>query len=63
MKASPIVSTLKALAVAGNVLFILWMAYNGIDEAGHVTPTPYQVMSYIGLTALLVLNSVLLWVR
>lgn len=61
MKASPIVSTLKVLAVAGNALFILWMLYNGIDEGFRATA--YQLMSYIGLTGLLVLNSVLLFYK
>ena len=49
---------LKYCAVAGNVLFILWMLYNGMDEGFRATP--YQLASYLGLTLLLLLNSVLL---
>lgn len=49
---------LKYVAILGNILFILWMTYNGIDEG--FRGTPYQILSYAGLTALLILNSVLL---
>ena len=44
-------------AVAGNGLFILWMLYNGMDEGWHATP--YQLLSYAGLTFLLILNTYL----
>ena len=44
-------------AVAGNGLFILWMLYNGMDEGWRATP--YQLLSYAGLTVLLILNSYL----
>jgi len=54
-------AALKVLAVAGNGLFILWMLYNGIDEGFRASA--YQLASYIGLTLLLLLNSVLLFVR
>ncbi|HEX8993531.1 MAG TPA: hypothetical protein VF784_17765 [Anaerolineales bacterium] len=50
---------LKYCAVAGNALFILWMLYNGMDEGFRATP--YQLASYLGLTLLLLLNSVLLF--
>ena len=50
---------LKYCAVAGNVLFILWMLYNGMDEGFRATA--YQLASYLGLTLLLLLNSVLLF--
>ncbi len=50
---------LRYCAVAGNVLFILWMLYNGMDEGFRATP--YQLASYLGLTLLLLLNSVLLF--
>ena len=49
---------LKYAAIAGNVLFVLWLTYNGIDEG--FKGTLYQIMSYIGLTLLLALNTVLL---
>ena len=48
----------KTLAVAGNVLFILWITFNGIDEG--FRGTIYQILSYIGLVVLLVLNTVLI---
>ena len=48
------VKNLKYLAIAGNVLFILWLAYNGIDEG--FKASNYQFISYITLIALLLLN-------
>ncbi len=54
-------SFLKYCALAGNILFILWLLYNGIDEGFRATP--YQLMSYVGLTLLLLLDSVLLFAR
>ena len=48
----------KYLAIAGNVLFILWVTYNGIDE-GFQGTLPEKA-SYVGLMALLVLNTVLI---
>jgi hypothetical protein len=48
----------KYLAVAGNLLFILWITYNGIDEG--FRGTIYQILSYIGLVVLLVLNTALI---
>ncbi len=55
------ITVLKVLAVAGDGLFILWMLYNGIDEGFRASA--YQLASYVGLTLLLLLNSVLLFVR
>ena len=49
---------LRIAAILGNVLFILWITYNGIDEG--FRGTPVQVASYIALVALLLLNIVLL---
>ena len=48
----------KYLAIAGNVLFILWVTYNGIDEG--FSGTRVQIASYVGLMLLLVLNTVLI---
>jgi hypothetical protein len=45
----------KYLAIFGNILFILWISYNGINE-GFKGITPVQAVSYIGLIMLLVLN-------
>jgi hypothetical protein len=54
-------TVLKLIAVAGNILFILWMLYNGIDEGFRASA--YQLASYVGLTLLLILNSVLLFTK
>jgi hypothetical protein len=51
----------RAAAVFGDVLFILWVTYNGINEG--FQGTPVQVASYIGLVLLLTLNIVLLLIR
>jgi hypothetical protein len=51
----------RAAAIMGNVVFILWITYNGIDEG--FKGTPVQVISYIGLVTLLLLNTVLLLLR
>ncbi len=51
--------TLSHAAIAGDVLFILWMTFNGIDEG--FSGTPMQAASYVGLTAVLLLNIALLW--
>ena len=49
---------LRFTAIAGNILLVLWVTFNGIDEG--FKGTIYQKLSYIGLVLLLVLNSVLL---
>ncbi len=58
MDKTTIINLFKYLAVAGNLLFILWITYNGINEG--FKGTLIQIFSYIGLSLLLVLNSVLL---
>ncbi|MDR3583538.1 MAG: hypothetical protein P4L62_04225 [Candidatus Pacebacteria bacterium] len=49
---------LRLLALLGNVIFILWITYNGIDEGfrGNLV----QKASYISLMALLAINFFLL---
>lgn len=61
MTQNPVLSLLRIIAIAGNVVFILWITYNGIDE-GFKGTLP-QIASYIGLTALLILNIVLLSIK
>ncbi len=61
MKTSPLYQLLKFAALAGNLLFILWMLYNGVDEGFRATP--YQLASYVGLTLLLLLNSILIFAK
>jgi hypothetical protein len=46
------------VAVAGNVGFVLWILYNGVNEG--FKGTRLEIISYIGLMALLLLNAVLL---
>jgi len=58
MKNSGIYDLFKYLAVAGNVLFILWVTYNGIDEG--FRGTLVEKASYIGLMLLLVLDTILI---
>lgn len=52
---------LRFAAIAGDVLFVLWILRNGIDEG--FSATPAQVASYVGLVVLLALNAVLLATR
>ena len=58
MKNISLSTLFKYLAIAGNVLFILWVTYNGIDEG--FRGTRVQIASYVGLMLLLVLNTVLI---
>lgn len=50
---------LKYVAVAGNVVYLLWILYNGIDEGFRARPVEFVAM--FGLMLLLVLNAVLLF--
>jgi hypothetical protein len=58
MKNISLYNLFKYVAVAGNVLFILWVTYNGIDEG--FSRTLVEKVSYAGLMLLLVLNTVLI---
>ncbi len=49
---------LSQLVVTGNVVFVLWLLFNGIDEGFRATPL--QLVSYLSLTILLALNSYLI---
>ena len=49
---------LTILATAGNILFFLWILYNGINE--HFEGTVYQKLSYFGLMGLLTVNTTLI---
>ena len=53
-----VVEWARYVAVAGNVVFILWLLYNGLDE-GFRARGP-ELASLIGLMLLLGLNSGLL---
>ena len=50
---------LRYSAIAGNVLFVLWILYNGIDEGFQVT-APSQMLLYVGMMIILSLNAALL---
>ena len=50
---------LRYIAITGNILFSLWLLYNGIDEGFHATPM--QLTAYIGLWVLLALNTYLVY--
>ncbi len=54
---SIIIELLTWAALAGNILFMLWISYNGIHE--HFRGTVYEKLSYIGLMGLLMINTVL----
>lgn len=59
MKNNQLIALLKFAAIAGNILFMLWITYNGINE-GFKGTLPEKI-SYIGLMVLLGLNSVLIF--
>ena len=50
---------LRYLAIAGNIIFVLWILYNGIDEGFQAT-APTQMLLYIGMMIVLSLNAALL---
>jgi len=52
------VKKLKYLVIIGNLIFILWITYNGIDEG--FKGTIYQKISYISLITFLFLDIYLL---
>jgi len=51
---------LKYLALSGDIIFILWIVYNGIDE-GFKDIGTIQGIVPITLVLLLILNIALLW--
>ena len=48
-------------ALAGNILFVLWIWYNGINEG--FKATVMQKIVFISLTMLLITNSILLFTK
>jgi hypothetical protein len=56
---SILIKLLTWAVLAGNILFILWISYNGIHE--HFRGTVFEKLSYIGLMGLLVINSILVF--
>ena len=49
----------RCVAILGNLFYILWILYNGIDEG--FSATIIQKVSYIGLIILLILNIILFY--
>ncbi len=54
---SLIIDLLTWAALTGNILFMLWITYNGIHE--HFRGTVYEKLSYTGLMGLLAINTIL----
>jgi len=49
---------LRYAAIAGDVVFMLWILRNGLEEG--FRGTPVELASFAGLTVLLALNAALL---
>ena len=58
---SKICNLLRYIAIAGNIIFFLWILYNGINEG--FQGTHVEIVSYIGLMTLLILNAILIYSR
>jgi hypothetical protein len=58
---SGIPAWLRYVAISGNVVFILWVVRNGLESGFRGTPA--EVASFVGLVALLTLNTGLLLAR
>jgi len=58
---SQIYRSLRFIAISGNMIFVLWILRNGINEG--FRGTPLEVVSYIGLMILLLLNAFVLYKR
>ncbi|MBS1521170.1 MAG: hypothetical protein JST50_09245 [Bacteroidetes bacterium] len=52
------ITLLRFAAISGNILFALWVTFNGLKE--HFSGTIYEKLSYIGLVGLLSINSFLI---
>jgi hypothetical protein len=52
-------TVLRYAAIAGDVLYLLWIVRNGFEDGFRAGPV--ALVSWIGLLGLLVLNAVLLW--
>jgi hypothetical protein len=55
---SHLTELLSMAAIAGNILFVLWILYNGINES--FQGTAIEKISYISLMGLLTVNTYLL---
>ena len=57
-KKSPFIELLSWAAIIGNIFFVLWILYNGINE--NFQGTMIEKISYITLMGLLTVNAFLL---
>jgi len=55
---STLTELLLLAAITGNILFVLWILYNGISEGFH--GTTIEKVSYLTLMGLLAVNAFLL---
>lgn len=55
MQNKSIIYLLRYAAIAGNIIFILWISYNGIKEGFRGTLP--EKFSYVGLMGLLAINT------
>lgn len=55
---SPLTELISLLAIAGNIIFVLWILYNGINES--FQGTMIEKISYVTLMELLSVNAFLL---
>ncbi|HEY5470326.1 MAG TPA: hypothetical protein VIK07_07375 [Bacteroidales bacterium] len=58
MQNRQLIQLLKYVVITGNIIFILWILYNGISEG--FKGTLVQIFSYVALIGLLTVNSILL---
>lgn len=58
MQNKNLIPLLRIAAIAGNILFALWVTYNGLKEG--FSGTLWEKLSYAGLMCLLALNSYLI---
>jgi hypothetical protein len=55
---SSLIELLSLLVITGNILFVLWILYNGINES--FQGTTIEKISYVTLMGLLAINAFLL---
>jgi hypothetical protein len=55
---SSLIALLTSAVIAGNILFVLWILYNGINE--HFQGTMVEKLAYVSLMILLSVNAILL---
>jgi hypothetical protein len=56
---SGIYNLLRYIAIAGNIIFVLWILLNGINEG--FKGTFLEIISYVGLMILLLIIAILLY--